>query len=97
MPDWECAVDGCGRRFEAVERAIDHQEREHGNRKCRVCGAAVADGYPAIAHAFEEHTRAEYVRAYGADADAIRVREAVKGAIEREMGSRQVLERADGG
>lgn len=97
MPDWECAVDGCGRRFEAVERAVDHQEREHGGHECQVCGAVVADGYPAIAHAFEEHTRAEYVRAYGADADAIRVREAVEGAIERETAARRTVERVDGG
>lgn len=92
MPDWECAIDGCGRRFAAADRAIDHQEREHDGHECRVCGTVVADGYPAISHTIEEHTRVEYVRAYGASSDDVREREAVKDAIERETDLRGAVE-----
>lgn len=87
MTIWECAIDGCGERFETVERAIDHQERDHDRRECRVCGTVVPDGYRAIEHAFEEHTRAEYVRAYDADAGAIRIREEVRKRVEEALGT----------
>ena len=36
-------------------------------------------------HAFSEHTRAEYVRAYEADARAIRVREEVFRTVENAL------------
>ena len=85
MTNWECVIDGCGKRFDAVERAIEHQKRGHERRECRVCGALVPDGYPAIDHVFEEHTRAEYVRVYGADAEAIKVREKAKALIEEAL------------
>lgn len=81
MTIWECAIGNCGTRFETVERAIDHQERDHDHRECRVCRAVVPDGYRAIEHVFGEHTRAQYVRAYEADAGAIRVREEVRSRV----------------
>ncbi|ADJ15907.1 DUF7565 family protein [Halalkalicoccus jeotgali] len=77
MTGWECAIDGCGVTFESAEELIAHQKGEHAGHECRVCGVEVPDGYPAIRHAFGEHTRAQYVRVYDADAEAIRVREAV--------------------
>lgn len=82
MIGWECSVDGCGAEFASPEELIAHQETAHADHECRVCGATVPDGYPAISHAFGEHTRAEYVRAYDADARAIRVREDVLKRVE---------------
>ncbi len=82
MSGWECAVDGCGAAFGSPEELIDHQETVHAGHECRVCEEPVPDGYRAISHAFGEHTRAQYVRAYDADAEAIRVREAVLDRVE---------------
>lgn len=82
MTGWECAIDGCGAQFGSPEELIAHQKAEHAGHECQVCGAAVADGYPAISHAFSEHTRAEYVRAYEADATAIRDREDMLRTVE---------------
>ncbi len=75
MERWACGIEGCGRGFEAVEPLIRHQATDHPECECKVCGETVPAGYPAIHHAFEEHTRAEYVRAYNADSDEIRLRE----------------------
>ncbi|WP_254769409.1 DUF7565 family protein [Salinilacihabitans rarus] len=72
---WECGIDGCGSVFEDVESAIAHQVNDHERRECKVCGTLVPDGYLAIRHVFTEHSRAEYVRAYGADSRAVRQRE----------------------
>lgn len=82
--------------FEDVESAVVHQTNEHERRECRVCGTVVPDGYFAIRHAFEEHTRAEYVRSYGATADDVREREEIKEEIERDLDLDAVLERLDG-
>lgn len=95
MANWECAIDGCGERFESVDRAIDHQASVHDDHECRICGDPVPDGYPAIDHVFEEHTRAEYVRTYGADADAIKEREAIKAEIDARIDG-TVAEGSDG-
>jgi hypothetical protein len=82
MAGWECAIDGCGLAFDSVEDAIVHQTDEHERHECAVCGTIVPDGYLAIRHAFEEHTRAEYVRAYGASSEEVRAREQIKEEIE---------------
>ncbi|WIV66779.1 DUF7565 family protein [Natrialbaceae archaeon AArc-T1-2] len=74
MP-WECGIDGCGGRFDDVESLIVHQVNEHERHECQVCGTIVPDGYLAIRHAFTEHSRAEYVRAYGASSAEVRQRE----------------------
>ena len=84
MARWECAIDGCGLVFDSVEDAILHQTNDHERHECQVCGTIVPDGYLAIRHAFEEHTRAEYVRAYGASSEEVREREQIKDAIEEE-------------
>ncbi|WP_336021810.1 DUF7565 family protein [Halobellus salinisoli] len=92
MSLWKCGIGGCSERFEDVESAIIHQTVEHNRHECTVCGSIVPDGYFAIRHAFEEHSRAEYVRAYDADSTAVRVREDIKAAIEDEADLRAVVE-----
>ncbi|ELZ91846.1 hypothetical protein C440_16079 [Haloferax mucosum ATCC BAA-1512] len=82
MSRWKCGIEGCDARFENVENAIIHQTTEHERHECKVCGTIVPEGYFAIRHAFDEHTRAEFVRAYDADSSAVRIREDIKQAIE---------------
>ncbi|MFB6234393.1 MAG: hypothetical protein ABEH81_14810 [Halopenitus sp.] len=82
MSRWTCGIDGCEASFDDVESTIIHQTTDHQRHECKVCGTIVPDGYFAIRHAFDEHTRAEYVRAYDADSSAVRVREEIKDDIE---------------
>jgi DNA repair exonuclease SbcCD ATPase subunit len=96
MARWKCGIDGCDARFEEVEGAIIHQTTEHERHECKVCGTIVPEGYFAIRHAFEEHTRAEYVRAYEADSSAVRLREQVKDDIEAEADIDRVIEQLNG-
>ncbi|GAA0513350.1 hypothetical protein SAMN04488066_11267 [Halorubrum aquaticum] len=96
MVPWACGIDGCDAVFEDVESTVLHQTREHQRHECKVCGTIVPDGYFAIRHAFDEHTRAEYVRAYDADSAAVRRREQVKREIETEADLQTVVERLDG-
>lgn len=93
---WACGIDGCGETFEAAEDAIVHQTGEHERRECKVCGVVVPDGYLALRHAFNEHTRAEYVRAYGASSEDVREREQIKDRIEAEADLQAVVERLNG-
>ena len=95
MPTWECAIDGCGESFDGVEALIVHQTNAHERTECKVCGTVVPDGYFAIRHAFDEHSRAEYVRAYGASATDVRTREEIKGEIEAAVDLQAVVERLD--
>jgi len=97
MPHWECAIEGDDRRFEDVEDLLVHQATEHDRIECKVCGAVLPDGYFAIRHAFEDHTRAEYVRAYDASAAAVRRREQIKESIEHAADIRAVVERIESG
>ncbi len=96
MSRWTCGIDGCDARFEDVESAILHQTTEHQRHECKVCGTIVPDGYFAIRHAFDEHTRAEYVRAYEADSAAVRRREEIKREIEAEADLQTVVDRLNG-
>lgn len=89
---WVCCIDGCGMAFEDVEAAILHQTNEHERHECKVCGTVVPDGYLAIRHAFEEHTRADFVRAYGASAEEVREREEIKRKIDHEADFEQVAD-----
>jgi hypothetical protein len=93
MSRWTCGIEGCGERFADVESAILHQTTEHERHECKVCGTIVPEGYFAIRHAFDEHTRAEYVRAYDADSTAVREREQIKSDIESEADLQTVVER----
>jgi len=81
MPGWECAIVGCGSTFDSVEALLAHQVTDHETHECEVCGDSVPEGYFAIKHGLEEHTRAEYVRFYDGDAAAIREREKVLEAV----------------
>ncbi len=92
MTLWKCGIDGCDMRFETVESTIVHQTNDHDRHECKVCGTIVPEGYFAIRHAFDEHTRAEYVRAYDADSSAVRVRERVKSRVEQEADFQRIVE-----
>lgn len=92
---WTCAIDGCGRETERAEDLLVHQTTEHERHQCQVCGSVLPDGYFAIQHAFEEHSRAEYVRAYEADASDIRYRESVLEAIEAKADIEEVVRRIE--
>jgi predicted nucleic acid-binding Zn-ribbon protein len=95
MSRWLCGIGGCEAAFDDPESAIVHQTADHQRHECKVCGTVVPDGYFAIRHAFEEHTRAEYVRAYDADADEVRERERIKERIEANADLEAVAERID--
>lgn len=77
MTGWNCAIVDCGSAFETVEALLAHQVTEHDTHECEICSESVPEGYFAIKHGLDEHTRAEYVRAYDGDATAIRERESV--------------------
>ena len=95
MSPWRCGIDDCGTQTETVEELIHHQTTEHQKHECQICGTIVPDGYFAIRHAFEEHTRAEYVRAYDADSAAVRRREKLKDQIEAEADLQSVVAKLD--
>ena len=85
MVPWRCGIGDCETQTDDVEALIRHQTDEHAAHECRVCGTVVPDGYLAIRHAFEAHTRAEYVRAYDATSEAVRRREQIKATIETKI------------
>jgi len=95
MSPWRCGIDGCETETDAVEELIHHQTTAHEKHECQVCGTIVPDGYFAIRHAFEDHTRAEYVRAYDADSEAVRRREELKEKIEAEADLESVVAELD--
>lgn len=94
MP-WGCGIDTCDQEFERVEDLIVHQTDDHERTECQVCGAVVPDGYLAIRHAVEKHSRAEYVRAYEADAEDVREREEIKSLVEKQADLGEVVDRID--
>jgi hypothetical protein len=96
MARWECAIEGDDNTFDRVEDLIVHQATEHDRIECKVCGAVVPDGYFAIRHAFDEHSRADYVRAYDASAADVRRRENIKEDIENAADIREVVDRIEG-
>ncbi|MFB6197715.1 MAG: hypothetical protein ABEI52_05520, partial [Halobacteriaceae archaeon] len=83
MSAWACAIAGCGRTFDDVRAILAHQIQDHDSHACKICGDEHPSGYFAIKHTFTEHTRAEYVRYYNADADAIRERESLMDVVEK--------------
>lgn len=97
MPRWECAIDGDGEVFDRLEDLIVHQSTHHDRIECGVCGTVLPDGFFAIRHAFDEHSRAEYVRAYDADASDVRRRESAKETIEATADIREVIDRLENG
>lgn len=97
MTGWACGIAGCGGTFDDPEGLIRHQAVNHAACECRVCGETVPAGYLAIRHTFEEHSRAEFVRAYDANADAIRERERLLDVVEEQVDVQQLLSRLDAG
>lgn len=91
MDSWRCGIGGCGHQTDSVEALITHQTTNHQKHECQICGTIVPDGYFAIRHAVEEHTRAEYVRAYVADSAAVRHREEIKDRVEEEANLEAVV------
>lgn len=91
MVSWSCGIAGCGGTFDDLVAVIRHQAVNHPESECRVCGETVPAGYLAIRHAFDAHSRAEYVRAYDADSDAIREREELLDLIEEQVDVQQLL------
>lgn len=82
MSRWVCAVRGCMADFDEPEALVAHQVADHEYHQCRICDETVPAGFFALQHVFDEHTRAEYVRFYDGDSDAIRWRETIKDTIE---------------
>lgn len=96
MTPWRCGIEGCGAEFESPERLIEHQVEGHDPCECAICGETVHAGFPAIYHAFTEHTRADYLRSYDADSNDIRVREELIEEIEDELDVPALLESLGG-
>ena len=92
MAAWTCAIEGCGNRFDSADGLIEHQAKDHDSCTCAVCGESFPAGFLAIRHAFGAHTRADYLRAYGASSDDIRARERVAERIEEEVDVPSVLD-----
>jgi len=95
MTGWECGISGCGATYGDVESLLAHQVGDHERHECDICGTVVPEGFFAIRHVFDEHTRAQFVRAYDADSDDIRARENVKHRIEEEIDVASLRERLD--
>ena len=99
MAPWTCAIGDCSTAFDDLEALVAHQVTDHDPHRCRICDTAVPEGFFAIRHVVEEHTRAEYVRHYDADADDIRLRESIVDEVESvvdEETLRRRLDAADG-
>lgn len=95
MVGWACGIAGCGGIFRQPEALIRHQADHHPPVECGVCGETVPAGFLAIRHAFLEHTRAEYVRAYDAGSDDIRVREELLNDIEKRLDVTRLISQLD--
>jgi hypothetical protein len=74
---WECDIVGDCPTFTSPEDLIEHQATAHEQIMCEICQTVVPDGFLALAHVFQNHSRAEYVRAYDASAEEVRRREEV--------------------
>ena len=85
MSTWACAIGDCGATFEDLESLLAHQVSDHEPHECRICGEVVPEGFFAIRHTVDEHSRADYVRNYDATSDDIRTREGLKQRIESEI------------
>jgi hypothetical protein len=90
---WECAIEGCGHRADAADELLVHQATDHEPVRCEICGTRVPDGYFAIRHVFDEHSRAQYIRAYDGDTEEIKRREAVREEVEGAVDLEAVVER----
>lgn len=96
MTGWACGIKSCTAEFAGVEDLVVHQATEHRDCECEICGTVVPAGFLAIHHAFTEHKRSDYVRAYNADADEIRHREDLVELVEEYVDIDTLLTRIDG-
>jgi hypothetical protein len=96
MARWQCGIEGDEATFDRVEDLVVHQASDHDRVECAVCGALVPDGYFAIRHVFDDHSRQEYVRAYEASPDEVRRREEIREAVEREADLPEIVDRLEG-
>lgn len=96
MASWSCGIAGCGGTFDDLVALIRHQATNHPASECGVCGETVPAGFLAIRHAFESHSRAEYVRAYDAESDDIREREALLELVEEEVDVQHIVNQIEG-
>lgn len=88
---WACGIGSCTFTSEAIEELIIHQSRDHPVHTCKVCDRDFPDGFIAIYHTFEKHSRTEYVKAYDASPDDVRQREKIKEEIEQYIDVPSVL------
>lgn len=95
MGDWACGITGCGGSFDEPAALIRHQAVNHPGCECHVCGEVVPAGYLAIRHAFDSHSRTEYVRAYEADSDDIRLREELLDLVEGRIDVQRLVGQLD--
>ena len=74
MAPWICGIGDCQQRFSDPTELVIHQAQGHPPHVCGICGKQTADGYYALQHAMEDHSRTEYMRAYRASAASLRLR-----------------------
>jgi hypothetical protein len=96
MARWACGIEGDDETFERVEDLVVHQASDHDRVECAVCGALVPDGYFAIRHVLEDHSRQAYVREFGASPEEARRREDIKETVEDEANLGEVVDRLEG-
>ena len=96
MSHWACGIDGDDETFDRVEDLVVHQASDHDRVECGVCGALVPDGYFAIRHVLDDHSRQAYVRAYEASPEAVRRREEILETVETEADLNEIVERLEG-
>ena len=94
MGAWGCGIIDCGHSFETARALLIHQHDDHDESTCWICGDTVPAGYFAIKHAFTEHSRAEYVRAYRAEPAEIRKRDEILREVDRTVDIVQLSEEA---
>ena len=95
MTRWACGIEGDDETFDRVEDLVVHQASEHDRVTCAVCGALVPDGYLAIRHVLEEHSRRAYVREYGASPEAVRRRAEIRETVESEADLEEIVDRLE--
>jgi len=95
MTRWACGIAGDDQTFDRVEDLVVHQATDHDRVECALCGALVPDGYFAIRHAFEDHSREAYRRAYDLDTEGVLRREETLDAVETAADLGEILDRLE--
>lgn len=95
MTPWQCGIGEDSETFDRVEDLVVHQASDHDRVECAVCGALVPDGYFAIRHVFDDHSRQAYVRGYEASPEAVRRREEIRETVEAEADLAEIVDRLE--